>query len=101
ATLLGRTRKPHPGPHNFRVCDEKSVTDGAKKREVALPVAAVEIVKKDPTGAARLSPMLDKKVFVAPCFEAAIARAVVGRASAGESSMEFLDRRRVGVNRGK
>src|SRR3974377_2330027 len=100
APLFGRPRKPHPGPHDPRVNREESLADRAKKGEVALPVAAVEVIKKDPAGAARLSPMLDKEIFVAPRFEAAVTRAVVGRASAGKSRVECVDRRSIGIYRG-
>jgi len=44
--------------------------------------------EKDPAGAARLGPVLEKKVLVAPCLEAGIAFAVVARADGGEGVPE-------------
>src|SRR4029077_11052520 len=58
APLLRCPGEPHPGPHDFWVDREKGFADRAKKGEIALPVAAVEIVEKDPAGTARLSPVL-------------------------------------------
>src|SRR6516162_3791502 len=99
APLLGRPGKRHPRPQDGRVNGKEGLANRAKKSEVALPVAAVEIIKEDPTGAARLSPMLEKEVFVAPSLEAAVALAVVGRAGAVESRVEFFRGGTVGINR--
>src|SRR5271167_3537046 len=101
APLLGRPGKPHPLPHDGRINRQEGFADRAKKGKVAFPIAAVEVVKKNPAGAARLAPVLQEEVFVAPRLEAGIAIAVVGGAGVGEGSMEFIDGSRVRVNRGE
>src|SRR5207302_842148 len=50
AALLGRPGKPHARPHDRREDSEKGLADGADKGEVALPVAAVEVIEKDAAG---------------------------------------------------
>src|SRR5438132_7771160 len=98
--LFGRPGEPHPGPHDGRENGEDGVSDRSEEGEVALPVAAIEIVEEDPAGAARLAPVRQKEVFVAPLLEAGVAAGVVGRAGAGQCRMKFVDRRRIGVDRG-
>src|SRR5215472_2753243 len=99
--LLRRPRKPHPRPHDFRIHREEGLADRAQKGEVAFPVAAVEIIEKDPAGAARLPAMLDKEVVVAPRLEAVVARLVIGRARARQRRVKLRGRSSVRVNRGE
>ena len=101
AALLLGPGEPHPRPHDGREHAEESLADRADEGEVALLVAAVEIIEEDPADTARLAPMLQKEVFVAPFLEALVAVAVVGCAGGGEPGMEFLCRGLVGVDRGQ
>src|SRR5206468_749458 len=59
--LLGRPGLPHPRPHDGREDTKESVADRSDKGEVALPVAAVEVVEEDPARPARLAAVLQKE----------------------------------------
>src|SRR5215469_4118458 len=89
APLLLGPGEPHPGPDNRCKNRAKRVSDRANKGKVALPVATVEIVEKDPADAARLAPMLEEEVFVAPRLEALVAAAVVSRAGSAQRRVKF------------
>src|SRR6202043_2513758 len=92
AALLLGPGELHPLPHNGREHGEESLADRADEGEVALLVAAVEIIEKDPADTSRLSPMLEKEVFVAPCLEALITVAAVGCAGRRKRGMKLLGR---------
>src|SRR6266436_2077461 len=47
AALLGGPGEPHARPHDGRDDGEDGVTDRSEEGEVALPVAAVEVVEED------------------------------------------------------
>src|SRR6266404_2969745 len=98
--LVGGPGEPHARPHDGRENGEDSVPDRSEEGEVALPVAAIEIVEEDPAGAARFASMLQKEVLVAPLLEAGVAAGVVGRTGVGERRVEFADGSRIGVDRG-
>src|SRR5215831_14932218 len=99
AALLLGPDEPHPTPHNGSKNRTERVSDRAHKSEIAIPLATVEIVEKDPPDAARLVPMLEKEVFVAPLLEALVAAGVVARAGSGERCVKLRCRRFVGINR--
>src|SRR5438552_3575984 len=101
AALLFRPGEPHARSDNGREHGEEGLADRADEGEVALLVAAVEIIEKDPADTARLAPMLEKEVFVAPCLEALITVAVVGCAGVSERVMKLLGRGLVRVDRGQ
>src|SRR6266404_5932351 len=65
AALLGGPGEPHARPHDRREDGEQGVSDRSDKDEVALPVAAVEVVEEDPAGAARFAAVLQNEVLVA------------------------------------
>src|SRR5438552_11354572 len=65
-------RPVHALAHDRREHREKRVADRPDKREIALPIAAVEIIEKDAAGAARLAAMRQIEILVAPLFEAFI-----------------------------
>src|SRR5215469_7786349 len=55
APLLFRPRKRHARPYDRGEHAEEGCADRADKREVAFPIAAVEIIEEDPADAARLT----------------------------------------------
>ena len=77
AALFVGPRQPHARPHDRRISTEERFADPADKGKIALPVTAVEIIEKDPAGAARFVAMLKEKIFVAPLFEPDMAFRVV------------------------
>src|SRR5206468_445766 len=91
AALLLCPGEPHARPHDGRENGEQGVADRSDKGEVALPVAAVDIVEEDPAGTTRFAAVLQKEVLVAPFFEASVAAGVVSRAGAGECGMKLVD----------
>src|SRR5215831_7363268 len=88
----------HALPHDLGIDREKGLADGPDKGEIALPVAAVEIIEEDPAGAARLAAMLQEEILVAPRLEALMAIRVVAVAGGGEGGMKHLGRLGVGIN---
>ena len=59
-------RLVHVSAHDLRVDGEEGLADVAGEGEVALEIAAVEIVIEDAADAARLAAMGQIEVFVAP-----------------------------------
>ena len=88
AALLVGPGQPHARPHDRRIDLEKRLADGANKGEVALPIAAVEIIEKDAAGAARLVAVRQKEILVAPGLEAGIAFGVVAIAGVREGRVK-------------
>src|ERR1700730_10741516 len=80
------------GPGLFHVAAHERGIDGEERLahllgegEVALPVAAVDIVVEDTADAARLVAVLQKEILVAPLLEAGIVGRVMGIAGGFES----------------
>jgi hypothetical protein len=67
---------------------EKRQAHVAGEGEVGLPVAAVQIVEEDTADAARLAPVLDEEVLVAPGLEARMVVRVVAVAGGLERGVE-------------
>src|SRR6185503_2717886 len=73
--------------------------DRANKGEIARPVAAVEIVEKDPAGAARFAAMRQIEILVAPRLETLVAFGVVAGAGGLQRGVEFPGGLLVGIDR--
>ena len=71
--------------HDRRIDAEERLADRADEGEIALPVAAVEIIEEDAADAARLAAVLEKEILVAPFLEARVA---VRRRSASQAACE-------------
>ncbi len=100
AALLVGPGQPHPRPHDRRVDLEKRVADRTNKGKVALPIAAIEIIEKNPASAAPLVAMFEKKIFVAPFLKPRVAFGIVIIAGMAESRVKGIFRRRVRIDRG-
>src|SRR5215471_5954657 len=98
--LLG-PGKPHPRADDRRKNCEERLADRAKKGKIPFPIATVEVVEKDASDPARLVPVLEIEIFVAPRFEPGVTVGVVGCAGGGEAGMELLGCRGVGIDRGE
>ena len=55
--------------HDRRIDREERLADLAGEGEIALPVAAVEIIEEDAADAARLVAMRQEEILVAPFLE--------------------------------
>jgi len=56
-------------PHDARIGLQERQADIPGEGEVGVPVAAVQVVVEDPADPARLVPVLQEEVLVAPLFE--------------------------------
>src|SRR5579875_1578471 len=65
ALRLGPARV-HMPPHDGGIGGEKGAADILHKGEATLPVTALQIVEEDAACAARLAPVLDEEILVAP-----------------------------------
>src|SRR5579863_5616359 len=90
AALFGGPGGVHPGPRDPRIDREKRLAHAPHKGKVAVPVAAVEIVEKDPAGAARFAPMRQVEIIVAPRLEARMALRIVTVAGGLEGGVEVF-----------
>src|SRR5206468_9540751 len=99
--LLGRPPGVHPRPYDRRKDREKRFAHRPDKGEIAVPVAAREIIEENPAGAARLATMRQIEILVAPGLEAGVAIGVVARARRREGAVEFFGGRGIGVDRGE
>src|SRR4029077_18168974 len=95
---LGTPGQPHPRPHDGRKNRVEGLADRAQEREIALPIAAIEIIEEDPADAARLAAMLEKEILVAPGLEARITILVVTGAGARQRGMKLIGGGRVGID---
>src|SRR5947207_6821927 len=94
-------RPVHALAHDRREHREKRVADRPDKREIALPIAAVEIIEKDAAGAARLAAMLQIEILVVPLSEAGIGIRLVAVAGCGERRVKLFGCGRIGIDRGQ
>src|SRR5260370_39856504 len=86
ATLFRGPRAVHPRPHDRRKDREKRLADRPAKGEIALPVATVEIVDKDPAGAAWLAALRPIEILVPPGLGAGVAVGIIVGAAACQGS---------------
>src|SRR5579885_1078651 len=101
AALLFAPRQSHARPNDCRVDADKRLSDRLHKTEVALPIAAVEIINKEAAGAARLVAVFEKKIPVAPRLEALVAIRLVLLASRAQGGVKRGFRVAVGIDRGQ
>src|SRR6266581_3261664 len=66
-------RHPAAALGNGDVGGQKMIADAAQERKAAVESALVQIVEKNPADAARLVPMPQLEIFVAPALEAGVA----------------------------
>src|SRR6185312_11618020 len=88
AVLLGPAFL-HVAPDERRIDVEEGQSDVARKGEIALPIAAVEIIVEDAADAARLAAMLQEEIFVAPLLEARVIAGIVRVAGLLEARVEI------------
>src|ERR1700722_5383474 len=99
APLLRVPGQTHTRPHDRRIGGEKCLADHADKSEIALGVAAIEIVEENPAGAAHLVAMRQKEIFVAPFLVLCVGVWLVSVAGGGERGMKRGSRRLIGIDR--
>ena len=91
----------HPVAHDRRIDVEKRLANRPHKGEIALKVAAVEIIEKNAAGAARLIAMRQVEIVVAPFFEARVALGIVADAGGGERPVKGIRGIGIGIDRGQ
>src|SRR5690348_1040075 len=80
---------PHPSTNDLGIDVEKCQPHIAGEGEIRLPIAGIEVVEEDSARAARLAPVRQEEVLVAPLPEARIVAGVVGVAGAAEGGVEI------------
>ncbi len=74
--LLGRPSPLHVAPDKLRIDVEERTPDVLGEIEVRGKVTAIVIVVEYSPDPARLAPVRQVKIFIAPCFELAVVHAI-------------------------